>query len=252
MPFKSIDDYSSKPIIFPSDQWNQKIQNHCPSAIITQQEQPERDRSTVTEQNFRNRNNLEREYSSYYPRNKNQSNNISEILNQHEGNSSNPNLVSRESINRKPTKYRKEEWKRFFKGSWNLNPKSNFYTTTVSFESNNGARVNFHQASQRDWENLVFDENETNHLQQENEEEEEGERIYYSNSTQSVLNSSESKSHQEKNTSETEKECSICFTGLHAKYSVALPCSHVFHQSCIRQWLAQKSTCPLCRITITE
>lgn len=49
-------------------------------------------------------------------------------------------------------------------------------------------------------------------------------------------------------------QCSICFEKLTTTNSVVdpqttveLPCGHVFHQSCIKNWFNTKSTCPICR-----
>jgi hypothetical protein len=40
-------------------------------------------------------------------------------------------------------------------------------------------------------------------------------------------------------------ECSICLDCL-IKDVYALPCAHIFHEKCIKQWLTKKTTCPIC------
>lgn len=48
--------------------------------------------------------------------------------------------------------------------------------------------------------------------------------------------------------SSSEDECSICYT---VKPDWLLPCSHRFHETCIRHWAqAARRTCPLCRASI--
>ena len=50
------------------------------------------------------------------------------------------------------------------------------------------------------------------------------------------------------------KQCSICFEDYAVGDTVVtLPCDvrHVFHDSCISEWLKQKDTCPLCKTQIT-
>ena len=42
------------------------------------------------------------------------------------------------------------------------------------------------------------------------------------------------------------KECSICY-GDNAANLVSTPCNHIFHYTCIAEWLKTHSTCPLCR-----
>jgi hypothetical protein len=43
-------------------------------------------------------------------------------------------------------------------------------------------------------------------------------------------------------------ECNICLNNFEMTESViVLPCSNVFHDSCIRGWFAVKNNCPLCR-----
>jgi hypothetical protein len=44
------------------------------------------------------------------------------------------------------------------------------------------------------------------------------------------------------------KECSVCMELLPARLSIVrLPCGHVYHLTCIVQWLHQTCTCPECR-----
>lgn len=48
---------------------------------------------------------------------------------------------------------------------------------------------------------------------------------------------------------ECNRDCCICFYEHNVgDVQVArLPCGHLFHQRCIRDWLAKKCTCPICR-----
>ena len=42
--------------------------------------------------------------------------------------------------------------------------------------------------------------------------------------------------------------CVICITALEAhEGGVRLPCGHVFHESCVAEWLRKHSSCPHCR-----
>ncbi|KAK3230354.1 hypothetical protein Dsin_002235 [Dipteronia sinensis] len=44
--------------------------------------------------------------------------------------------------------------------------------------------------------------------------------------------------------------CAVCLEGFSAGGAdriVTLPCSHVFHQSCICRWLEEQNKCPMCR-----
>lgn len=45
----------------------------------------------------------------------------------------------------------------------------------------------------------------------------------------------------------TQRECPICFESICANQGLALPCMHAFHAQCIRQWLVENRTCPVCR-----
>ena len=50
------------------------------------------------------------------------------------------------------------------------------------------------------------------------------------------------------------KQCSICFEDyVENDEYVELPCDtrHMFHTSCITEWLKQKDTCPLCKTPVT-
>ena len=45
-----------------------------------------------------------------------------------------------------------------------------------------------------------------------------------------------------------EKECSICQESFQNEEKlIKLPCKHIYHQGCIKQWLVKKDSCPTCR-----
>ncbi|KAH7306689.1 hypothetical protein KP509_22G025500 [Ceratopteris richardii] len=45
-----------------------------------------------------------------------------------------------------------------------------------------------------------------------------------------------------------QEECPVCLESLHPEQNlIHLPCSHVFHVSCLLPWLQDHSHCPLCR-----
>lgn len=51
--------------------------------------------------------------------------------------------------------------------------------------------------------------------------------------------------------------CSICLQDdqdnlEEGKYRLTLPCHHIFHPNCIRSWLANHNTCPVCRFCLTD
>jgi len=47
------------------------------------------------------------------------------------------------------------------------------------------------------------------------------------------------------------ENCSICLQSFGVgNEGVSLPCSHVFHSSCIKNWLFRQATCPVCRETV--
>ena len=55
------------------------------------------------------------------------------------------------------------------------------------------------------------------------------------------------------NESFIEEECSICL----GKYRVTdkikvLPCKHIYHKKCIKEWLCQHDNCPLCNFDISK
>lgn len=45
----------------------------------------------------------------------------------------------------------------------------------------------------------------------------------------------------------TQQDCTICFESIRAHEGLALPCMHAFHPRCIRPWLSEHNTCPVCR-----
>ena len=50
-----------------------------------------------------------------------------------------------------------------------------------------------------------------------------------------------------------EKLCSICLCEeeFRDEAIVKLPCSHIYHKTCITEWLMKKQVCPMCRTKIT-
>ncbi|CAL9159360.1 unnamed protein product [Musa hybrid cultivar] len=48
------------------------------------------------------------------------------------------------------------------------------------------------------------------------------------------------------------RECSVCLENMGRGEKVCrMPCSHVFHATCLRQWLQLSRLCPLCRFSLT-
>ncbi|GFS21272.1 E3 ubiquitin-protein ligase AMFR, partial [Elysia marginata] len=45
-------------------------------------------------------------------------------------------------------------------------------------------------------------------------------------------------------------DCAICWEKMESARK--LPCSHLFHNSCLRSWLEQDTSCPTCRMTLSE
>ena len=53
--------------------------------------------------------------------------------------------------------------------------------------------------------------------------------------------------------SEVEKECHICMERMKRTTKLLhLPCSHCFCDTCIRQWLFNHRTCPMCRFQFSD
>ena len=47
--------------------------------------------------------------------------------------------------------------------------------------------------------------------------------------------------------------CIICLSDLEIGDKVtSLPCLHIFHTDCIKNWLQNKNHCPICKFEITE
>ncbi|CAM9230246.1 unnamed protein product, partial [Lampetra fluviatilis] len=41
--------------------------------------------------------------------------------------------------------------------------------------------------------------------------------------------------------------CPVCLASLCGGLGTTLPCAHLFHHSCIKPWLQQTNSCPVCR-----
>jgi hypothetical protein len=56
--------------------------------------------------------------------------------------------------------------------------------------------------------------------------------------------------HRQVQSSDVQREtkCSICLEEFTRGESVCeLPCKHIFHDACVREWLKREPTCPVCR-----
>lgn len=51
---------------------------------------------------------------------------------------------------------------------------------------------------------------------------------------------------------ENYQECPICFTNCSGSDSLALECSHVFHRECLKKWVEENPSCPVCRNPMNE
>lgn len=45
-------------------------------------------------------------------------------------------------------------------------------------------------------------------------------------------------------------DCCVCMDTIKRRF--ILPCGHTFHRSCIRKWLTEHKTCPVCRSDVCE
>ncbi len=45
-------------------------------------------------------------------------------------------------------------------------------------------------------------------------------------------------------------DCCVCMEPIKRRFM--LPCGHAFHRKCIRKWLQENNTCPVCRANVIE
>ncbi|KAK1355448.1 hypothetical protein POM88_048704 [Heracleum sosnowskyi] len=56
-----------------------------------------------------------------------------------------------------------------------------------------------------------------------------------------------------KRVEKVEEPCSICHIDFDVNQKICiLECGHMFHESCIVEWVREKNTCPLCRRKLYE
>ena len=52
---------------------------------------------------------------------------------------------------------------------------------------------------------------------------------------------------------ESNKKCAICLEKFNSKVKVIiLPCIHIFHTSCITNWMKRQKNCPICKFELTK
>ena len=50
---------------------------------------------------------------------------------------------------------------------------------------------------------------------------------------------------------ETNKNCCVCLEDqLVGTTAIKLPCGHIYHPNCLREWLEKSCTCPVCRFEL--
>jgi len=55
------------------------------------------------------------------------------------------------------------------------------------------------------------------------------------------------------NLEEENKECSICLEVFQkGNKIISLPCAHIYHNNCIKNWLLKKNFCPICKYEFTK
>ena len=48
-------------------------------------------------------------------------------------------------------------------------------------------------------------------------------------------------------------DCTICLAGFYVKEKVtSLPCLHIFHNECIKEWLKEHNVCPVCKLQLNN
>ncbi len=53
--------------------------------------------------------------------------------------------------------------------------------------------------------------------------------------------------------SDDKKNCIICLEDFKNREEiVTLPCTHIFHTKCIKDWLIEEKSCPICKFEITR
>ncbi|UJR37573.1 hypothetical protein I4U23_030274 [Adineta vaga] len=60
----------------------------------------------------------------------------------------------------------------------------------------------------------------------------------------------EEKARRQNHVSSSEEICAICWENF--EKARCLPCGHLFHQNCLRSWLEQDTSCPICRLSLQE
>ncbi|KAL1567797.1 RING-type E3 ubiquitin transferase [Salvia divinorum] len=48
------------------------------------------------------------------------------------------------------------------------------------------------------------------------------------------------------------RECAVCIEGFGSGGAKQVRCGHVFHESCIFEWLSINNSCPLCRCNVSD